>query len=447
MNTNPYLVRFAGNSPSFVAPDMQARFENCLHMLATTFDTDKAKAAAAESEDFWPSDPKGWLASIRPYIVEDGLLQIPIKGVLLHDFPYQIGDWATGYDYIWKAFERGVGDLNVKGIALVIDSPGGDVAGNFDLVDKMFALRGVKPMRAYAAEAMYSAAYSVGSVADSITVSRTGGVGSIGVVTGHLDLSGAMKKAGVKYTFIFAGKHKVDGNAYQPLPASVEARMQVRIDALYAVFVATVARNRAMDEQAVRDTEALTFTAAEAVANGLADSIGPLDAALTSFSNEINPQEGDTDMADQAKPTVDQAAHEAAVSAARTEGHAAGHTAGLEAGKAAGIASERARVSGILNSEEAKTRPISALAFIGTDLSLESATATLAKLPEEAKTPAPAAARADPLAAAMEVTGGGAQVGAEGGTDDGTNGKKPDDGSDVMAIAKRMNVPGLRYAA
>ena len=39
-----------------------------------------------------------------------------------------------------------------------------------------------------------------------------------------------------------------------------------------------------MDEKAVRATEALDFTAAEAVENGLADSIAPLDDAVAAFS-------------------------------------------------------------------------------------------------------------------------------------------------------------------
>ena len=70
------------------------------------------------------------------------------------------------------------------------------VAGNFDLVDRIFAARGVKPIRAYAAESAYSAAYSIASAADDITVSRTGGVGSIGVVTVHADYSQALDAGG-----------------------------------------------------------------------------------------------------------------------------------------------------------------------------------------------------------------------------------------------------------
>jgi signal peptide peptidase SppA len=440
VNANPWLARFAGSQPSLVAPEQQARFENCLHMLATTFDEPKARAAAAENDDFWPKNSDGFLASIRPYVVRGGVLMIPVRGVLLNDFPYQLFDYATGYEYIAKAFERGMDDANVKGIALVVDSPGGAVAGNFDLVDKMFTMRGAKPIRAYAVEAMYSAAYSVGSVADSITVSRTGGTGSIGVVTGHMDISAALKKQGVKYTFVFAGSHKIDGNPYQALPASVEARMQTRIDALYEEFVAIVARNRGLDPKAVRDTEAQTFTAQESVANGLADSIGVLDDALAAFAADLeNPSEGDTEMTD--KTAADTSA-QAALQAARDEGLIAGRAEGVVTGRTEGAAAEKARIQAILASDAGKERPVAALAAaLDTDLSVESASAFLAKLAAEAKPEAAKAATVDALTAAMAVTGGGAGITSEGNAGDEA---KKDDGADVMALVKGISLPGFR---
>ncbi|NEJ83591.1 S49 family peptidase, partial [Rhizobium leguminosarum] len=165
-------------------------------------------------DDFWPV-PDSWLATYRPYIVKNGILMIPVKGVLLFGVGYAIGDYATGYVYIAKALERGLADPQVKGIAFIIDSPGGHVAGNFDLADKIFNARGQKPIHAFAAENAYSAAYSIASACKTVTVARTGGLGSIGVVTVHLDASKAIDGAGLKVTFIHYGKHKVDGNAYE----------------------------------------------------------------------------------------------------------------------------------------------------------------------------------------------------------------------------------------
>lgn len=392
---NPLLARFQ-NEPTLVSADSRAWFESCIHGASAALSQIREdRTAASMEDDFW-FESSDWRSAYRPYVVRDGVLQIPVKGVLLNDFPYALGSWATGYDYIWRAFQRGLGDENVKGIALVIDSPGGMVAGNFDLVDRMFERRGEKPVRAYASESAYSAAYSIASVADSITVSRTGGVGSIGVVTSHLDVSGAMEAGGYRITFIHAGKHKVDGNAYEPLPDDVKARIQSRIDDIYSIFVSTVARNRGLDEQAVRDTEALTFSAPEALSNGLADQIGALDDALADFSASLNPTEGDETMADITQADIDNA-------------RASGVTEGTVAGQREGAVAERTRITTILDSEVALARPIAARSVaLETDMSADQAATFLARLPEETTAPAAveqgAGAPAGMFAAAMDGT-------------------------------------------
>jgi signal peptide peptidase SppA len=354
---NALLATFH-DQPALVHPGMHKQFEAFIHEAQNTLSRIEASNDnVVMSDDFWPASDS-WLAAYRPYIVKSGILLIPVKGVLIHGLGYAFGSYATGYVYITKALERGLADPEVKGIAFICDSPGGHVAGNFELVDKIYAARGQKPMRGYASESAYSACYSIISATDPgyVTVSRTGGVGSIGVVTMHIDVSEAMANEGVKVTFIHFGKHKVDGNAYEALPPEVKERIQARIDSLGEIFVSTVARNRGMDAKAVRDTEALTFTAEEATSNGLADEIGALDDAIAAFAAEIsNPRRNDMTASIRtigSAPSVEhtrQRAHE--------EGFAEGNAAGLRAGALA----ERARISAIISSEQGEDRPTMAL--------------------------------------------------------------------------------------
>lgn len=392
---NPILARFQ-DEPALVNETRLSWFESCVNGAHQMMSEHSEKLLAA-SDDFWFS-ADDWRSQFRPYTVKNGILHVPVKGVLLNNFPWSFGNWATGYEYIWQAVKRGVDDSEVRGIALVIDSPGGMVAGNFDLVEKIVAVRGEKQIRAYATESAYSAAYSIASAASKITVTRTGGVGSIGVVVMHADYSGALENAGIKINFIFAGKHKVDGNPYEKLPDAVRARIQERVDTFYDQFTALVAANRDMDVKAVRKTEAQTFMSHEAVENGLADEIGSFEDALLAFVADLN-QEEDTQMAE--KTQAEQ--NEAAVSAARAEGHAAGVKDGTTAAMT--------RINAIINSEAAKDRPKAAMnAALKTSMSVEEATAFLADLPKEAAeaptTPAtPAAgAPAGMLAAAMQNT-------------------------------------------
>lgn len=370
------------DTPALVNPGMQKQFEAYIEQAQTMLSRVEASSeAVVMQDDFWPASDS-WLAAYRPYIVKKGILLVPVKGVLIHGMGYAFGNYATGYVYLTKVLERGLADRDVKGIAFICDSPGGHVAGNFELVDRIYNARGQKPMRGYAAESAYSACYSIISAVDpgQITVSRTGGVGSIGVVTFHVDVSKSMENEGVKITFIHYGKHKVDGNAYEPLPKEVKARIQSRIDEMGEVFVSTVARNRGMDVQAVRDTEALTFTATEATSNGLADTIGSLDDAIAVFAADMSNQEED-DMTTKDTSAVDQAA----LDTARAEGV----TQGTEAGRREGALQERQRISAILDSEEGKKRPSAALAFaLDTDLTPDQASNVLSKIaPEQAAAP------------------------------------------------------------
>jgi len=373
---NTLLALFT-SAPCLVAPEMQIQFEACVKGMAAHEKTAELMNAPmmAAGDNFWP-DQNDWRSQLRPYNVKDGVLYIPVRGVLMHDFPWQFYSYATGYAYIEKAIQRGQEDSNVKGIALVIHSPGGMVSGCFDLVERIEKIENRKPIRAFAHEYAASAAYAIAAVADHIAISRTGMVGSIGVVTSHTDISEAMDKAGVKITFVHAGKYKVAGNPYEKLDADTKARMQARVDSHYEIFVSSVARNRGMDEKAVRETEALIFTAKEAVANGLADSIGPLDDAVAAFASELSAN----DTGDEQMKTFTQEQLDAAVASARTEGHAAGKADGVKEG----ATGERARINAILESDEAKDRPAAAMAAaLSTDMSVEATASFLAKLPKE----------------------------------------------------------------
>jgi signal peptide peptidase SppA len=298
---------------------------------------------------FWGDPRMAWL---RPYDVQDGVLRIPVQGTLLNKFPYQYMSYATGYEYIHEAMKRGMGDEAVEEIALIVDSGGGLVGGCFELVDAIYEMRGDKKITAYVEGGAYSAAYALASAADEVVVARMGGTGSVGVVTTHFDLSAMADKQGIKVTFIYAGKHKVDGNMYESLSDETKKRIQKRIDRTYAVFTETVGRNRDMEQSAVESTEALTFSAEESIELKFADRVGHLGSdklARQGTDGDENSDEetvannGDSTMADETKTmTHDQAAVDAAAataaSAAKTaerERFAAVHASAEFAGREA----------------------------------------------------------------------------------------------------------------
>lgn len=226
------------------------------------------------------------LAAVTP----EGIAVIPIVGTLVSRSGFVVA--ASGllaYAEIGDVIAGAMADPTVQGIILDMDSPGGEVGGLFDLVDRIKALRvaHAKPLWAVANESALSAAYAIASAADRIYVTRTGELGSIGVVAAHVDESGADAKAGLSWSFVFAGDRKVDGNSHGALSERARADIQTDVDRLYADFCALVAANRGLTPVAVRATEAAIFRGELAVRARLADRVGTLDTALADMTAEF----------------------------------------------------------------------------------------------------------------------------------------------------------------
>jgi signal peptide peptidase SppA len=338
-----------------VDPERVAEMEGNLQQFVNheRFEDFATRMDSVSDDDYWPQ-VDSWEARFKPYNVVNSILQVPVMGTLVNRMGYQVGRYATGYEYIERAVGRGGQDANVKGIAYIHDSGGGEAAGNFELCDKLAELANGKPTRAFVADASYSGSYSIATVADEIVVTRSGGTGSVGVVTMHVDMSGALTNYGMKVTFIKAGKFKVDGNRFEALSESAQERIQSRIDKIYGVFTSTVAENRGMSDDAVRKTEALTYDADESVEVGFADRIGVYEDEVSAFELEVAQPNGDSPMAKE----TDQSATitQDDVTKASTDA----------------VATERSRFSDVMASDKYKGNETQATKMLSTtDLSAE----------------------------------------------------------------------------
>jgi len=172
-------------------------------------------------------------------------------------------------------------DREVRSILLRIDSPGGTVDGTDALARRILEARDVKPMVVFADGLMASAAYWIGSAGHMLLTGNTGEVGSIGVIQAHYDYSRADEKAGVKRTFIYAGKYKTAGNNAEPLNDESREYLQAGVDYIYTLFVNAVARHRGVSiAQALAMAEGRIFIGGQAREIGLIDRIGSFETAL-----------------------------------------------------------------------------------------------------------------------------------------------------------------------
>jgi ClpP class serine protease len=221
----------------------------------------------------------GW----RPYDLVDGVAMLPVSGLIVPELGAIGCSAATGCaELLWLASMAGA-DPDVRGIALMVDSGGGEVNG----VDEAArALRRLdKPVAAVVTGDAYSAAYWLASAADSIAVARTGGVGSIGIIAEHWDDSAYLGRLGIARTVVARGDRKAD--FHPTLTAEGRAQLDAEVKALRAAFVDTVARHRAIDAGAVLATKSRSFKGADQLGEarqlGLIDAIAFPDEALTAF--------------------------------------------------------------------------------------------------------------------------------------------------------------------
>ena len=219
-----------------------------------------------------------------------GIAVIPVVGTLVRrSMGIEAASGLMSYGEIEARLDAALADPQVAGILLDLDSPGGEASGVFELAERIRAASTIKPIWAHANDAAYSAAYAIAAACQRLTLSQTGGVGSIGVIAMHIDQSVKDAKDGVRYTAVFAGERKNDLNPHEQLSDAAHAVLKAEVDRVYELFVETVARHRGLDADAVRATEAGLFFGPDAVATGLADAVGSLDDALTQLTQLLSP--------------------------------------------------------------------------------------------------------------------------------------------------------------
>jgi len=228
--------------------------------------------------------------SRKPYAVtDDGVAVIEVSGSLVNrasGMDAQSG--LTSYEQLGNEILEAATDPQVRGILLRFDSYGGEANGAWDVASLIEEAARVKPVWASVDDWALSAGYLLASATDRIWVTRTGGVGSVGIIAMHLDQSGWDAANGLRYTTIFAGDRKNDFNPHEPLSEGARGVLVGEVDRLYGMFVDAVARRRSLSAAAVRSTEAGIFYGEDSVARGLADRVGTFREALAAMTESFS---------------------------------------------------------------------------------------------------------------------------------------------------------------
>ena len=192
--------------------------------------------------------------------------QVRIEGALTKKpdpMAWLFGSMGTSYDEIIAAFRAAENDSSVASIDVLMDSPGGQVAGLFETIA---ALQGFsKPRRVLASNAN-SAAYALASVMGPIeATSPASSFGSLGIFAQFRSSPGVITM------------RSTDAPKKNPDPASEDgqAEIQAYMDSLHGLFIEAIADGRGVPVATINQDfgRGASLLAAQAFEKGMIDSI------------------------------------------------------------------------------------------------------------------------------------------------------------------------------
>jgi len=222
----------------------------------------------------------------KPYqVAGQGIAVIPIMGPLVKG-----GGKSGEVDSVAvrRQLQAAVKDPDIGGIMLVIDSPGGTVAGTDELARDVALAAAVKPVAAHIEDLGASAAYWVASQAGTVTANHTAEVGSIGTMAVVEDSSGAAKAEGIVVHVVSTGAFK---GAFVPGSQVTDEHLsylQEQANSLNSHFMAAVAKGRKVGMKKVEGwADGRAWIASTALDMGLIDGVTRLDDAMKQLQKSI----------------------------------------------------------------------------------------------------------------------------------------------------------------
>jgi protease IV len=173
-------------------------------------------------------------------------------------------------------------DPQTAGVILRISSPGGSPVQSqmmFDEIRRLRAKYAQIPLHVVVEEICASGGYFVAAAGDSIHVSKSSMIGSIGVIMDGFGFSGAMSKLGIERRALTAGENKGFMDPFSPMLDRHKEHITQMLGEIHEQFIAAVKTGRGSRlKQDQKIFSGLVFTGASSIQLGLADALGTVDS-------------------------------------------------------------------------------------------------------------------------------------------------------------------------
>jgi protease-4 len=264
MNTPyPHILSRITSTPWAVTPETLDAIERLLNSRLT------GAAFTVPDDDDEEEDDDGQMGNSYAVAFGNGIEIIPVHGILgKHLSKLEMECGGCSVDQLSADLRDLAADETVRQVVLYFNSPGGAVTGIPELAQRIAAFP--KPIHAFCDAQCCSAAYWLASQCDSLTVTPTAQVGSVGVYVAWLDNSEQMAREGIKLRLWQAGEFKALGLPGRAISEKENAMLQTHVNELWEVFKANVREGR-WREIAEGDLQGQSFSGLHAINNGMAD--------------------------------------------------------------------------------------------------------------------------------------------------------------------------------
>lgn len=181
-----------------------------------------------------------------------------------------------------RQLEEHLEDPSIRAVVVRVESPGGVVGPSQEIHDAIARVREKgKPVVVSMGAIAASGGYYLAVAADHIVANPGTLTGSIGVLIQLAEIEGLLKKVGVHFEVIKAGRHKDVGNFARPMTPEERAILQGLLDDMYDQFVTAVAKGRRLERATVLElADGRVYSGRRAKELGLVDSLGGLEDAV-----------------------------------------------------------------------------------------------------------------------------------------------------------------------
>jgi len=175
-------------------------------------------------------------------------------------------------------------DKNIKGVLLVMESPGGSVTASDNLYHNIEQFRNEtgKPVVTLMKQVATSGGLYVASATDYIMAMPTSITGSIGVIMYTFNFKELMDRFGVKYIPIKSSEHKDLISPFKKVDEKELVWMQEIVDSMLQKFISAVdeGRKNLSRDEIEKLATGKVYIASEALKYGLIDEIGYFEDAV-----------------------------------------------------------------------------------------------------------------------------------------------------------------------